>query len=88
MVENLEDALFVAQQHLYKQVFIIGGGDIYKQTIKKASTIYLTRVHTIIDGDVFFPEINKNEFKLTSSFDYKANEKNAYDYSFEKWEKI
>ncbi|MFY8090638.1 MAG: dihydrofolate reductase [Chitinophagaceae bacterium] len=88
VVENLEDALFVAQQHLYKQVFIIGGGDIYKQTIKKASTIYLTRVHTIIDGDVFFPEISKNEFKLTSSFDYKANEKNAYDFSFEKWEKI
>jgi len=88
VVENLEDALFVAQQHLYKQVFIIGGGDIYKQTIKKADTIYLTRVHTMIDGDVFFPEINKNEFKLTSSFDYNANEKNAYDYSFEKWEKI
>ncbi|MFY8127036.1 MAG: dihydrofolate reductase [Chitinophagaceae bacterium] len=87
VVQNLEDALFVAQQHLYKQVFIIGGGELYKQTIKKADAIYLTRVHTIIDGDVFFPEFNQLDFKRTSKFDYEPDEKHAYAYSFEKWEK-
>jgi dihydrofolate reductase len=87
VTKNLEDALFVAQQHAYKQVFIIGGGELYKQTIKKADAIYLTRVHAIIDGDVFFPEVNDKDFKCTSKFDYEPDEKHAYAYSFEKWEK-
>lgn len=87
IVQNLDDALFVAKEHSYNQVYIIGGGELYKQTIKKANTILLTRVHTKMDGDVFFPEFDTNDFSLTSNFDYKADEKHAFDYSFEKWEK-
>ena len=44
-------------------VFIIGGGEIYRQTLDRADKVYLTRVHKKIDGDVFFPEIDLNIWK-------------------------
>ena len=42
----------------------------------------MTKVHCTIKGDTFFPEINLNEWKETSREDFKADEKNEYDYSF------
>jgi dihydrofolate reductase len=85
VVENLNDAFFVASEHLYKQVFIIGGGEVYKQTLPKADTIYLTRVETTIEGDTFFPEINSKDFELVFEEKKMADEKHAFDYSFQTW---
>jgi dihydrofolate reductase len=87
IVHNLNDALFVAQDADCKEVFIIGGGEIFKETIKKADRIYMTRVHTIIDGDVFYPEIDTKRWKLVSKRDCFADAKHKFDYSFEVWEK-
>ena len=85
-VNNWNDATFVAKDSDCKETFVIGGGEIFKDTIKKADRIYLTRVHTSIDGDVFFPEINIKEWKLASKKDCVADEKHAFDYTFELWE--
>lgn len=87
VLNNLEDALFVCNQHLYNQVCIIGGGEVYKESMPKATTIYLTRVHTTIEGDTFFPEINKDKFVLEKKYDYPADDKHAFAYTFEKWVK-
>ncbi|MCW3113438.1 MAG: dihydrofolate reductase [Segetibacter sp.] len=87
VVNNWNDAVFVAQDADCKEVFVIGGGEIFNDTIKKADRIYMTRIHTIIDGDVFFPEINQNKWKLMSKRDCYADAKHKFDYSFEVWEK-
>lgn len=87
VVNNLKDALFVAKDADVKEVFVIGGGEIFKEVINKADRIYMTRVHTIIDGDVFFPEIDKKKWKQVSNRDCFADDKHKYDYSFELWEK-
>ena len=88
VVNNLDDAIFLAQQHDYKELMILGGGEIYKQSIDKADKIYITRVHAIFDdADTFFPEIDENKWKLISNQDFFADEKHAYDYSFQLWEK-
>jgi dihydrofolate reductase len=87
VVNNWSDALLVAKDADCKEVFVIGGGEIFKETIKKADRIYMTRVHTIVDGDVFFPEIDKKHWKLVTKRDCFADEKHKYDYSFEVWEK-
>lgn len=84
-VESFADALFVAKEHFYKQVFVIGGGEIYKQTINKADCIYLTRVDTFIEGDTFFPVINENDFSLIAKDSFLADSKHIYNYSFETW---
>jgi dihydrofolate reductase len=87
IVSNWKDALFVANDADCKEVFVIGGGEIFKDVINKADRIYMTRVHALIDGDVFFPEIDTKKWKLVSNRDCFADEKHKYDYSFQLWEK-
>lgn len=86
-VHSLDDAIFVANSHYYKEIFIAGGGEIYNLTINKAHKIYLTRVHTNIDGDTFFPEMNEQHWKKISSVPNNSDEKHAFSFSFELWEK-
>lgn len=83
---NLNDAL----EHLNseKEVFIIGGGDVYKQSMEMADCIYNTLVNTKMEADVFFPEIDLNKFKLVWEEAHQADEKNKLDYTFQKYERI
>ncbi|MCW3105653.1 MAG: dihydrofolate reductase [Segetibacter sp.] len=87
VVHSWNDAMFVAKDADCKEVFVIGGGEIFKDTVKKADRIYMTRVHTIIDGDVFFPEIDEKKWKLVSKRDCVADAKHKFNYTFEVWEK-
>lgn len=85
VVSSLDEAL--VKLHAENEVFIIGGGEIYKQSIDSVDTIYLTLVHTVIDGDVYFPEIDKSKFDLVWEEKHLADEKNKFDYTFQKYEK-
>ncbi|HEX8278128.1 MAG TPA: dihydrofolate reductase, partial [Segetibacter sp.] len=59
----------------------------FKDAIDKADRIYMTRVHTIIDGDVFFPVIDEKKWKKVSNKDCFADAKHKFDYSFQIWER-
>ena len=48
------------------EIFIIGGGEIYKQTLPLINRIYLTRIHRDYEGDAFYPEIPLEEFQEVS----------------------
>jgi dihydrofolate reductase len=85
VAKDLEDALAQAQTTNCKEIFIIGGGEIYKQTMPIADKIYMTRVHAQIDGDTFFPAIDETKWVLSSHEDFNADEKHAYDFSFQTW---
>ncbi len=65
-----------------KEIFIIGGGSIYRQVLAQTDKIYLTIVHHKFDADVFFPFINTNEWIEKSRNFNQADEKNKYDFSF------
>ena len=84
---NLEDAMVKASETNAKQIFIIGGGEIYKQSMIIADTIYMTRVHAVLDGDTFFPVIDEQHWELISNEDFPSDEKHAYAYSFQVWKK-
>ena len=86
-VKNLDDALFVAGQTDAKEVFVIGGGEIYLLAFIKAKRIYLTRVETEPEADTFFPELDPAVWQLVSSNDHAADEKNSYPFSFQVWER-
>lgn len=65
------------------EVFIIGGGEIYKYSLPKTNVIYLTKVHsTFENADTFFPELNANEWKTVSEEKQQPDEKHKYAYSF------
>ncbi len=54
-------------EKLYNEdVFICGGASIYRQTIDRVNTLYITEIYQSPDGDTFFPEINKNIWKETA----------------------
>jgi dihydrofolate reductase len=65
-VEVYPDITAALQKHSGDELFIIGGAEIYKQTIGAADTLFITEVHQTIDGDAFFPTIDKAAWKETS----------------------
>ncbi|HMR92352.1 MAG TPA: dihydrofolate reductase [Chitinophagaceae bacterium] len=87
-VKKIEDAIFLVQQMDVKEMMVIGGGEIYQAVFDKAKRIYLTRVDGEPEGDTFFPPIDPKKWRLVSKQDQEADEKHAYNYSFQVWEKI
>lgn len=65
-----------------EEVFIIGGGQIYHQFLSLATRVYLTRVHTQVEGDTFFADLNPNEWVEIAKEELKSDEKNDYDFDF------
>ena len=88
VVKSIEDALFVAREADMKEVMVIGGGEIYKSLFDRAKRIYLTRVEAEPDADTFFPVIDPQQWHLMSQKNHEADEKNAYNYSFQVWERL
>lgn len=73
MASSLHEALDIARP-LAKKIFIIGGGEIFKQSLALADSIYLTVIHRPVDGDIFFPTFSETEFIKTSSEYVEASE--------------
>lgn len=85
IVHSIEEALELAKDD--NQPFIIGGGEIYKQSLQIADRIELTRVHHSFEADTFFPEIDPSIWKEVQRQDCFKDEKHNYDYSFITYEK-
>ncbi len=65
-----------------KENFIIGGGTIYAQFLKYATKLYITRIYKSFDADIFFPELNYEEWTEIEREDYPPDERNGLAYSF------
>ncbi len=87
IVHSVEEGLKLAEMNGEEEVFIIGGGEIYKQTMHLLDKIYITEVDLNTEGSVFFPEINTNEWHLVSEEKHLKDEKNEWDYTFKIFEK-
>ena len=87
-VKNIDDALFVAGETDAREIMVIGGGEIYRALFDKAKRIYMTRVEAEPEADTFFPAILPAEWHLVSQQNHEADEKNAFNYSFQVWEKL
>jgi dihydrofolate reductase len=85
--QTIDQAIILASQTDAKEIFIIGGGEIFQAALPSADRIYLTRVHENFEGDAFFPEIKKEEWQLASNRDCEQDEKNPYAVSFQVWER-
>jgi dihydrofolate reductase len=85
---TIEEAIAMAAETDCKELFIAGGGEIYRASLPLTQRIYLTRVHQVFeDAEIFFPEIRNDTWKLVQRLDFPADEKHAFPYSFETWEK-
>ncbi|MFL9837246.1 dihydrofolate reductase [Flavobacterium sp. ST-75] len=82
IANSLEEAIKACPQD--EEVFVIGGGEIYKQSLPFADKIELTRVHgTTPEADAFFPEIDPNKWELTEKVYHPKDDKHKFDFTFE-----
>lgn len=81
VVDSLQKAIAICPPT--EELFIIGGGEIYNQSIEIADKLDITRVHNTFDADTFFPEIDLNKWKLTSAEFHAKDEKHYFDFTFE-----
>jgi dihydrofolate reductase len=81
VVSSLEKAIEITPKN--ENVYIIGGGEIYKQSITIADKIELTKVHSSFEADTFFPEIDLDKWKLTFEEFHTKDEKHQYDFTFQ-----
>ncbi len=88
VVNSVNDAIEKAKEQDVLEVFIIGGAEIFQSAFAAAGRIYLTRIHHHFDGDVFFPEMDQNDWNLIQSKFCSADDKNAYAHTFQVWERV
>lgn len=79
-VTSIDEAITSCKNE--KEVFVIGGGEIYKQTLSLADKLYLTVVDYEYDADTFFPQLDMSQWQEVSREDYPSGEKFPYPYSF------
>lgn len=82
MVNSLEEALLLCNN----DCFIIGGGEIYKQSLFIADELYLTLIDEEFEGDTFFQELSEDWFESERK-EFEPDDKNKYNYSFIKYER-
>ena len=86
VTSSLSEALTIAKDD--PRPFIIGGGEIYKQSMSIADEIELTRVHADFEADTFFPEINSHQWKEVWREEHPSDEKHAHAFTFLRYKKI
>tara|TARA_R110002049_G_scaffold252264_2_gene427399 strand:+ start:124328 stop:124822 length:495 start_codon:yes stop_codon:yes gene_type:complete len=80
VVTSLESGLQLASGE--KKLFIIGGADIYQQSIEHAEELYVTYVDVAVEGDRYFPEIDVSEWNLVREHKYAADDNNPHNMTF------
>ncbi len=78
VINNIQN---IISNNLKQELIIIGGANIYKQTIKYCSRLYITRIKAKFKGDAYFPNL-ANNWQIVTAENHKADLNNKYDYSF------
>ena len=69
------------------EIMIIGGGQIYDLFLPKAGRLHITRVHTELDGDAFFPPVDAADWQLVASESHAASAANEFAFDFRTYER-
>ena len=84
---SLENAIKYAEIHGERELFIIGGGEIYKLALPYTDTIYLTEVNAYLNGHAYFPIFDKQIFKETFRSHHASDEQHLYSYDYVTYQK-
>lgn len=87
VVGSLPEALAAANASGAAEAFIIGGASLYAEALPLADTLQLTRVHAEVAGDVHLPPIPWRAFRCLATEAHSADERHAYAYTFEVWQR-
>lgn len=86
---DIKSGIAYAKEHNEEELYIIGGGEIYKQGLSYANKLYITEVYAEFpDADAYFPEIDQSIWKETSRTKHGTDEKHKYAFDFVTYETI
>ncbi len=86
VVPSLDEAIALAAGE--QQVFVIGGGEIYRQALARADRLYLTIVHAAVEGDTTFPSLDQSAWALESEEFHPVDERHPHSFSFREYRRI
>ena len=91
--DNLETAMLAAEKHnhemgIVNEIVIIGGGYLFKETLPVMNKLVITKVDCNVLGDIYYPKVEMENWKLVNSKSYKKNSDNDYDFKIEEYEKL
>jgi dihydrofolate reductase len=84
-VTSINEAFEQAPQS--EEVFVIGGSEIFRQTLDRADRLYITEIDAVVDGDVFFPEYDKSKWNQISRVHHNTDERHAFAFDFVLYER-
>ena len=91
--DNLENAMHAAEKHnhemgIVNEIVIIGGGYLFKETLPVMNKLVITKVDCNVLGDIYYPKVEMENWKLINSDSYTKNSDNDYDFTIEEYEKL
>lgn len=91
MAHSLQDAILLAKAYAHakqqNKIFIIGGGEIYNQSLDMADVLEITEVDTVIEGDAFYPDIDEKFIKTDETETFYCD-KSGLGFRFCTWQKV
>ena len=80
-------AVDVARKRDESECFVFGGASLYREALPQAQRLYLTRVHTEVEGDAFFPAFDEARWKCVAHERHEADERHAHAFSLRVYER-
>ncbi|CAI8342017.1 MAG: hypothetical protein CNE98_06685 [Bacteroidetes bacterium MED-G17] len=85
---SFESAISLAKDLDEKELFVLGGGEVYAQLIDKCNKMYISHIQTdIVDADVYFPEVDWSKWEQISRESFEQNERNEFPFDFTIYER-
>ena len=88
LVRSLEEAIELARAGGARELMVIGGAGVYAAALPSVSRLYLTEVEGRFEGDTWFPELDDEQWRETSSVEHPADEKNPHDFRIRVLERV
>lgn len=82
VVHTIDDAIELCKKDKQEKIFVIGGGQIYKQALPFTDSLYITEIHHSFEGDTYFPHVNKNEWTEVSREPHGTDDRHLYAFDF------
>lgn len=79
IAHSLDEAVTLARTS-GRPIFIVGGGDVYRQALGLVDEVHLSTIHTSVDGDVFFPDFPTDAFHLVKEEEFQSNINYTYQH--------
>ena len=82
VVGSLEEALKIGRDKKLNEAFIVGGGEIYRVSLPITDRIYLTIIHTRLEGDTTYPQLDMNKWKIVMEDPRSADSRHPFSFTF------